>query len=421
MNPIRQRTPLRRFSTLLLALVLSLALLTSTAFAAQGNDQNSDSSALADATTAAPETPEALDSEQNLDQDAQNPDLLGQNPDIANQDQNVGVSEDGIDPVDGPPQDTTTAPLPATTSRTVSTPFTAGMTIVDEAGAIVTRLQPGHTYTLHVLICNTSTVDVEGAAIALKQPNRTTISEKDSMTYSVSIYGDNIRHYSGMSETNYQTVNLAAISAEQGSGKVVCAYNAGSARLITPSQPGGVSLPDLELLNRLGTTSGFVSSDGVFAAGRENSHELTFEISTTSAEPEDDKQNSGNATDGASSGDADGNSAGSSDGVDTKTNPSETRGQQSSSGNIASGTAKSTVSGLEIFGFALVLIILLLILVAVFLLNCQIHLFNRDFREHCRQQGVELPPQALPLFLRKAEPATANAAIPPTEENDDAE
>lgn len=366
-----RRAPLFRF---LFATFLTVALLISTVYAAELPDANLSSPDASSQEPASADLDEALNGQESGDQDL---DELEQ-----------GSDEADPNAIESPPLVTT---VPSSTGAIAFSPLSAGAVIVNEDGDIVTAFQPGHTYTYHVSIGNSSTVDVQGAALYLSVMNSaSSISEDSGTTYIIRLLGDNVYNSNGYSQDkNYQDQRLTTVKAESGYGRMNCTYVPDSAKLITRSQPNGVALPDIELFNPLGTTAGFADNDGVFGVGRENAVELVFQVATTSiAVAEDDPK--GAASDGATSPSA------------------EELPDSQDAGNATSGpspkeAATSTPNGLAAFGSALILIVLVLILVALFLLNCQVYAFSRDFREYCRQHNVELPPMALLLKWRQQE------------------
>lgn len=369
-----RRAPLFR---LLFTVFLTVALLASTVYAAELPDADLSSPDASSQEPASADLDEVLNGQESGDQ---NLDELEQ-----------GSDEADPNAIESPPLVTTVPSNTSTmTNTTAFSPLSVGAVIVNEDGDIVTAFQPGHTYTYHVSISNSSTVDVQGAALCLSALNgASSISEQFGITYVIRLLGDNVYHSNSHGQNNYQDQWLTAVKAESGYGRMNCTYVSGSAKLITRSQPNGVALPDIELFNPLGTTAGFADNDGVFGVGRENAVELVFQVATTSiAVAEDDPK--GAASDGATSPSA------------------EELPDSQDAGNATSGpspkeAATSTPNGLAAFGSALILIVLVLILVALFLLNCQVYAFSRDFREYCRQHNVELPPMALLLKWRQQE------------------
>lgn len=381
-----RRAPLFRF---LFAMFLVVALLASTAYAAE----------LSNADLSNPDASSQEAGDADLDEA-----LNGQGSgDRSLDDLEQGSDETDLNTIENPPL-TTTPPsnTDTTTNTTAFSPLSVGTVVVDEDGAVVTAFQPGHTYTYHVSINNSSAVDVRGAALYLSvMNNASSISEDSGITYILRLLGDNVYNSNGYSQDrNYQDQRLTAVKAASGYGRMNCAYVPDSAKLITRSQPNGVALPDIELFNPLGTTAGFADNDGVFGMGRENAVELVFQVATTSiAAAEDDPK--GAASDGVSD-------------VDNATSPNaeESPGLQDA-GNATldlspQGATAPMTNGLAVFGSALILIVLVLILVALFLLNCQAYALLRDFREYCRQRGVELPPLALLPRWHKQESSSSD-------------
>lgn len=379
-----RRTPLFR---LLFTVFLTVALLASTVYAAELPDADLSSPDASSQEPASADLDEVLDGQESGDQ---NPDELEQ-----------GSDEADPNAIESLPLVTT---VPSGTGTTAFSPLSVGAVIVNEDGDIVTAFQPGHTYTYHVSISNSSTADVQGAALYLSVMNSaSSISEDSGITYIIRLVGDNVYNSNGSGQDkSYQDQRLTAVKAESGYGRMNCAYVPDSAKLITPSQPNGVALPDIELFNPLGTTAGFADSDGVFGVGRENAVELVFQVATTSiAVAEDDPK--GAASDGATSPNA------------------EEMPDLQDTGNATSdpspqGATASTANGLAAFGSALRLVLLVLILVVMFLLTCQVYVLTCYFEEYCRQQNVKLPPPALLLRWRKQ---AVSDAVRPDEPNED--